>query len=244
MPLKLEVALDEDILELIRVKWRAFENPPQGILRIFYPIIDNDYEKSIKIAAEKELAEYREKRPEVMYVKVIDTDNGNRIVGGSKWWFYQRNPFEDNDQPAEADWYPEGIARRYVTEAMHQAEAGHHRMAQRPHAYLNIAFTDPDYQRCGVGQLFLEWGIKRADELQLESWVDSSAAGFKLYQKNGFIKVADGGYGPIKPEGLTAEEEAKWAELEALIPPTAHPVMWRPLGGKYIEGETVKPWET
>ncbi|KAF5005525.1 hypothetical protein F66182_15933, partial [Fusarium sp. NRRL 66182] len=44
MGYKVEVAQDADIAELVAVLWDSFERPYQGILRNFFPILNNDRE--------------------------------------------------------------------------------------------------------------------------------------------------------------------------------------------------------
>jgi GNAT superfamily N-acetyltransferase len=50
--------------------------------------------------------------------------------------------------------------------------------------------VDPEYQRQGIGSLLLEWGIKKADELQAKTWITSTPQAVSTYQRNGW-KVVD-----------------------------------------------------
>lgn len=54
---------------------------------------------------------------------------------------------------------------------------------------LNICFTDPDYQRRGIGAMILDWGVKLGDQLFLPMWIHASPAGKILYSKFGFIEI-------------------------------------------------------
>jgi GNAT superfamily N-acetyltransferase len=45
----------------------------------------------------------------------------------------------------------------------------------------------PEYQRQGIGSLLLEWGKRRADELQAKVWITSTPQGVKAYEKNGWV---------------------------------------------------------
>ena len=47
MVYKVEVAQDADIAELVAVLWDSFERPYQGVLRTFFPILNNDREASL-----------------------------------------------------------------------------------------------------------------------------------------------------------------------------------------------------
>jgi GNAT superfamily N-acetyltransferase len=56
-------------------------------------------------------------------------------------------------------------------------------------AELHICFTDPDYQRRGIGSMMLQWGCDLADQLFLPSWVEASPTGNFLYRKYGYTDV-------------------------------------------------------
>lgn len=69
-------------------------------------------------------------------------------------------------------------------------------------------------------------------------WLDASVYGRPLYIKHGFIVVNENS---LHPATETADEE--WKKMERdLLPITVWP-MWRPAGGTYEEGKTVRPWE-
>lgn len=110
-------------------------------------------------------------------------------------------------------------------------------------AVLHIAFVLPEYRRRGVAKLVTEWGIKKADELGLESWVDSSALGRGLYKQYGFVFVSEQSIEPKEPEGLSPAEKEEWLKTRELMLPIHTATLWRPVGGKFIDGVTVKPWE-
>jgi ribosomal protein S18 acetylase RimI-like enzyme len=56
-------------------------------------------------------------------------------------------------------------------------------------AELHICFTDPEYQRRGIGSMMLQWGCDLADQLFLPSWVEASPTGNFLYRKYGYTDV-------------------------------------------------------
>ncbi|KAJ7744681.1 acyl-CoA N-acyltransferase, partial [Mycena metata] len=55
---------------------------------------------------------------------------------------------------------------------------------------LSLMAVDPKYQRRGIGQALLQWGLDRADAEGLEVYLESSEDGLRLYEKNGFESVA------------------------------------------------------
>ncbi|KAK6006764.1 hypothetical protein QM012_005772 [Aureobasidium pullulans] len=55
-----------------------------------------------------------------------------------------------------------------------------------PFLELDYLATAPQYQRRGIGAMLLKAGLEVADAHGLKSYVTSSVAGVKLYQKHGF----------------------------------------------------------
>jgi GNAT superfamily N-acetyltransferase len=51
---------------------------------------------------------------------------------------------------------------------------------------LSLCFVRPEYQRQGVGSLLLQWGIKKADELEADIWLTSTPQAVRTYQTNGW----------------------------------------------------------
>jgi hypothetical protein len=144
MVYKIEVAQDADMSELVAVLWDSFERPYQGILRNFFPILNNDREASLLAAIEGQREEYKDSYPELIWLKVTHHADGEdtkgKIVGGAKWYFFQRNPFvpkpgSDHDPTAEeAVWYPEGPGRTFATAVMHAIDKPRMTVDQGPHA--------------------------------------------------------------------------------------------------------------
>jgi GNAT superfamily N-acetyltransferase len=53
--------------------------------------------------------------------------------------------------------------------------------------------TDPAFQGRGAGGMLVEWGTKKADELGLPAYLESSPKGHRVYQRYGFrdVEVVD-----------------------------------------------------
>ena len=85
----------------------------------------------------------------------------------------------------------------------------------------------------------LDWGTKRADEMGVEAFVESTELAKPLYVKHGFVLID---YRTLKPTDPNSSEE--WRRLERELLPMNYHFMWRPIGGRYENGRTVIPWET
>ena len=105
-------------------------------------------------------------------------------------------------------------------------------------AVLNVLFTHPEYRNQGAAGLLVEWGTQQADKLGIESYVEGTYLGRKVYERCGFamMHIAE----MFFQNELPGKE---WTRLVEDMQSNPVAIMWRPVGGKYIEGETVVPWE-
>jgi hypothetical protein len=84
----------------------------------------------------------------------------------------------------------------------------------------------------------LAWGIKQADEMGVEMWLDATKYGIPAYQKHGFIVVNENRLLPTK-----VNPGPEWRAIEQELGQMVFWQMWRPAGGKpWAEGKA-KPWE-
>lgn len=73
----------------------------------------------------------------------------------------------------------------------------------------------------------------------VELWLDATEQGMPVYKKHGFTVV---NVNTIQP---TKENPGKeWNRVKEELGTMTFRQMWRPAGGDYEEGKTVKPWET
>jgi len=59
--------------------------------------------------------------------------------------------------------------------------------ANRP--VLKILYTNPEYQHRGVAAALLDWGCRKADQLGLTTYLESSPVARDFYPKFGFIET-------------------------------------------------------
>lgn len=80
-------------------------------------------------------------------------------------------------------------------------------MQKRPHWYLEMLATRLGCHGYGAGSLLLEEGLRRADEMSMESYLYSSVAGGRLYEKGGFqgVVVTWFDHGDDHGEGMCVE---------------------------------------
>ena len=83
----------------------------------------------------------------------------------------------------------------------------------------------PEYRRRGVGTLLLQWGLDKADQLGLETFLESTEIGLPLYAKMGFTVLNEIHWEPTPPEATDELEE-----LQRNLTFRGH-LMWRPAKG-------------
>ncbi|KAI0866738.1 acyl-CoA N-acyltransferase [Xylaria cubensis] len=239
MSLKLQdIDTSVDFPAIARCMFESYEEPNQPLIQLWFPIHGNGpeaREESIREAADR-LKRWHNEDPTSSWHKIIDEKTG-RVAGGALWSIYNENPFS-NHKPPQAPWFPDDSSREYAEQALMTHVTPRTRYACRAHVYLFIIFTHPDYRRQGVGQQVMDWGKAKADELGLEFFLDATEAGRPLYEVNGFIPIQEN---PNHPQKENPDD--KWTETEKKIGRFSLCLMWRPVGGKYEEGKTIKPWE-
>ncbi|KAI1335035.1 hypothetical protein F5Y15DRAFT_259758 [Xylariaceae sp. FL0016] len=239
MPLELqEVNTEVDFPELARCLFESYEDPPQEFFHLWFPIRGSGAEareEAIQEGADR-LKIWKAHDPTEYWQKVVDTRTG-KIVGGALWNIHEENPFA-NPAADPVTWFPEGGARLFTEKAIENHVRPRSKAAQRPHIYLFIVFTHPVYRRKGVGQQFMSWGMKKADDMGLELFLDATPCGMPLYEANGMVCVDENVNVPV-----TDIPDEDWKEIERRVGRFSFFLMWRPVGGKYEEGKTAKPWE-
>lgn len=83
----------------------------------------------------------------------------------------------------------------------------------------------------------MEWGTKKADELGLDTFVESTEIAVPLYKKYGFVKIDH-----LAVDASIPDPSEEWKGIVARNLPMEFEMMWRPAGGKFREGDKY-PWE-
>ncbi|THW77935.1 hypothetical protein D6D19_01873 [Aureobasidium pullulans] len=149
-----------------------------------------------------------------VWVKVEEKKTG-KIVGASNWRVHMgsvpKHELAEEDLGwawLECDEEKLNKVKGVITGIMGVRK----RLFTEPYCQLHICFTDPDYQRRGIGSMMLQWGSDLADQLFLLSWVEASPAGNFLYRKFGYkdIEVNESG----EMQGSTMRREARVLPIE------------------------------
>ncbi|KAK7537969.1 acyl-CoA N-acyltransferase [Phyllosticta citricarpa] len=129
--------------------------------------------------------------PNATMLKVVDTDDGDRLVAGAHWEALPqgrddaaiarlREPYAVVAEEEERF----GDAQRDFFGYLYGARA--RVVGRTPHYLLHLLVTHPDHQGRGAGRLLLRWGFERADAARLPVYIEATPAGLPVYQKAGF----------------------------------------------------------
>ena len=64
-------------------------------------------------------------------------------------------------------------------------------MGDRPHYFLEVLATRPEWHRNGAGGMLIKWGVEQADRDGLECYIEASPDGLELYKRYGWEEVED-----------------------------------------------------
>ncbi|KAI0469303.1 acyl-CoA N-acyltransferase [Xylaria cf. heliscus] len=215
-----------DFPALARCLFESYEDPPQKFFHVFFPTFgegESAREEAIDEAATR-LKLWHTHDPSSYWQKAVDEESG-KIVGGALWKIHRENPFANPTLP-QVTWFPDDGSRRFVQKALENHDRPRSQVAQKPHLYLFIVFTHPDCRRKGVGQQFMNWGMKKADELGFDFYLDSTPYGRPLYEANKFFNIPENVNIPTMDN-----PDKKWREIEDKVGPFTFWLMWRPARG-------------
>ncbi|KAL9622197.1 MAG: hypothetical protein Q9160_003380 [Pyrenula sp. 1 TL-2023] len=235
-----EVTATSDFEELIKVEWEAYENPFAPLIRLFFPIFGNSLgarKASLQESTNRQV-HWHETDPSSHWLRVTDSTTGN-IVGAADWNLFEANPYA-TESDEECTWFKEGEDREVANLLMGQFMTPRVTYMAKPHVFLNICLVHPQYRRRGIGSMMVKWGLEKADERGVETYIDAFAEGLPLYKTYGFL--ADKSHSldpsPAKPT------ERWWNEIanrQKMLPMHWTP-MWRPALAKFTD-DTSAPWE-
>ncbi|KAL8808964.1 MAG: hypothetical protein Q9223_003747 [Gallowayella weberi] len=233
-----EVVSDDEFNEIIECEWTSYETPFNGFFQIYCPTIGTGSDarsESIKECTNRQLSWHKED-PTSRWLKVLDTESGH-VAGGAQWNIYRENPYPNGVEHTDAYWWSEGEGRKFASMALKQWYAPRGERMNKPHVLLNICFVHPDHRRRGVGSLLVDWGVKKADELGLETFIEAAEPGVPLYLSHGF-----GAMDEFWVDPKVEDPSEEWKQLKEKIPPIRWVFMWRPQRGRIEEGKTIVPW--
>lgn len=103
-----EVKHPEEFNELVQCECESYRTPLDPLFRLFR--YDDSPVGFIELR-DRQVRQW-EGDSTSHWLKIVDTEIGNRVVGAANWNVFEENPYgeaEDERRKAEADWWPEGM---------------------------------------------------------------------------------------------------------------------------------------
>ncbi|KAK4953838.1 hypothetical protein LTR10_008442 [Elasticomyces elasticus] len=166
--------LESDISRCVDIYFAAFQNPhslacwPRGVpaVRSWWEAMFHD-----------ELHE-----PGSTWIKAVSHETGE-IAAYCKWRQHEEGCVLETDLPQ----WPEGADARLCDETFGDWARKHSElMGGKAHMYLEMVATDPKFQGQGAGSQLMRWGLARADQDGVESYLEASPDAVRLYEHLGF----------------------------------------------------------
>ncbi|KAE9364503.1 hypothetical protein N431DRAFT_421531 [Stipitochalara longipes BDJ] len=221
MSLKLhELTTDAEFGPVCAVEIEAFNDPFFGFWQVFYGT------SSQEDFCARQLS-WHKGDPSSHWIYVTDVETGD-VIGGAQWNIYEENPYAEETAMLTPYWLPEGPFKDVASQLLYRFLSYRPTRMNEPHILLNFCFTHPKHRRRGVGRLLMEWGIQKADDLGLASYIEATDIGLKLYEAHGF-KVE----GDVDLDAITENPSAEFTKLrEKLGCPIHGWFMRRPKHGR------------
>jgi len=209
MSVKVVEAEDVDMNRIFELTARAFaRNEP--VWDVMYPQHWRDSGR--KVGGERFRA-IKNADPQTTFLKAVDPLTGE-IMGMAKWNVYDNQLPDPANQPPTGDYWENDDKKAYASEIIQiftRDRDAAIKASDGNLVSLEILTVDPAFQRRGVGAALVAWGTKIADELGVDTVVESSVFGKGLYLKNGFQFVKDVTVSP--PEKWAGRPEGSFAWL-------------------------------
>lgn len=129
----------------------------------------------------------------ILYLKCVDIATGE-IVAGARWRCVK--PADPNATERTWEEVEEGFKRTEPYEesdpdlfhALHDLFNENKReiLQNRSHYVLDTLVTLPQHERRGAGSMLVRWGTERADEANVEAYLEASPMGAPMYARHGF----------------------------------------------------------
>lgn len=193
--LKIEIATENDLPELVSIINPAFQNVPVEVLMFGTTTPEN-----LRTVAAVHLEAWRIHALESSLpcaIKCVHTDpstGATSIAGCAEWFTYDgpRTPEQYTPSPhlLSASWIEDPAARAKALSFNQPIVDKHtHWMGDRPHGLLRYMAVSPNHRRKGAATMCVQWGIDRCKELGIPAYLEASEEGAPVYEKLGFEKV-------------------------------------------------------
>ncbi|KAL2855624.1 acyl-CoA N-acyltransferase [Aspergillus pseudodeflectus] len=128
----------------------------------------------------------------IVKIEALNCESQPVIAALAKWKIYSGDACRDEQETKDATGWPEicdtDLCDRFFgTLEKERVNA----MGNRPHYYLDMLGTRPEFNGRGLASKLLQWGLSRADEEKVMVFLVSTPQGKRLYERYGFETLAE-----------------------------------------------------
>ncbi|KAL8707082.1 MAG: hypothetical protein Q9220_007822 [cf. Caloplaca sp. 1 TL-2023] len=200
------VSSDSEFNDIVQCVCESYATPVNRLWRLFR----HDPSPAGFIELRDRLIREFRGDPTACWLTIVDTDIGNKVVGAALWNTYTENPYPVyKEHPMEAYWWPEGEPREFANHLLDQFIGDRYKKMARPHMFLVYLVVHPEHRRRGIGSTLINWGVKEADRLHLESFIEATDLGKLTYEACGFAYA-----GTNYLESAKRNASPEWRDLE------------------------------
>lgn len=109
-----------------------------------------------------------------------------------------------------------------------------------------FAWVIPAYRNSNASQMIVDFGLRKVNEMGLEAYSEVNQFSAPVSLKSGFVIAGWTDMNFVWGTSEDEEHENVPGEVARRVQRAlqAHPIaaVWRPVRGKYVEGETILPW--
>lgn len=209
MPVKVSEVEDDEMLRAFTISSVAFQRN-ESVWDAMYP---KHWQDSGRKAAAKRWIAQKKTNPHTLFAKAVDETTGT-IIGVAVWFIYHPSilaPANGTIQGEEADYEDDddvAWCKEIIAEFARWRE-GSVFITNRLLVDLECLAVDPAWQKHGAGDALVKFGCQKADELGVTGVVGSTAAGKRVYEKNGYMDVSG-------PAGLRVSEQFSDRQVQHL----------------------------
>ncbi|KAL3444410.1 hypothetical protein BJX65DRAFT_320006 [Aspergillus insuetus] len=125
-------------------------------------------------------------------IEALNSELKPVIAAFAKWKLYNGDGRREEQEKTDTTTWPEScdsdLCDRFFSRLERERVTGTN---HKPHYYLDMLGTRPEFNGHGLGSKMLRWGLSRADEEKTMVILVSTPQGKRLYERYGFETVAE-----------------------------------------------------
>jgi GNAT superfamily N-acetyltransferase len=192
MPLELRPITPNTTLSWVRIRSTAYYGPTHNVLH-------SGAVTPSSILSIVQDWQHDLQKPNTWHWCIVDTslppsaddppDNGGRTIAIAVWSMH--NVQAPATEPRKPTFVPPELRVDALMSLLGPLRAAQPEImtTSDPYLMLNSLATHPDYQGRGAGKALLDWGVKKADDEGLVTYLNATEVGRRMYEKRGFEVV-------------------------------------------------------